>query len=189
MSHHINAQVGESEMAISDISISDCFKNRVAVNDFFSLVEIVTYWPISFVNITQAGITIAPKVFLQGAYSTQGHNDALRVARLIPTTEPFTAAGYPHIRTGGGETTSSSVLNRTGANAVVDWIIVELRSASNNRTVVATRSALLLRNGHVVDTDGTSAVRFSGMEAGSYYVAIRHRNHLGVMSAMTVDLQ
>lgn len=47
--------------------------------------------------------------------------------------------------------------------------------------IVASRSALLQRDGDVVDTDGVSAVSmFIGQ--GNYYVATRHRNHLGAMT-------
>ncbi|MCB0814031.1 MAG: hypothetical protein KDB87_12845, partial [Flavobacteriales bacterium] len=35
-------------------------------------------------------------------------------------------------------------------------------------------------DGDVVDVDGTSPVSFSGVASGSYHVALRHRNHLGV---------
>jgi hypothetical protein len=49
---------------------------------------------------------------------------------------------------------------------------------------LATRSALLLQGradrGHV---DGASDVAFTGIVAGSYYVALHHRNHLAVMTA------
>jgi len=39
----------------------------------------------------------------------------------------------------------------------------------------------------VVDMDGASPVSFS-MPTGSYYVAVRHRNHLGCMTGTTVAL-
>lgn len=53
---------------------------------------------------------------------------------------------------------------------------------------MATQSALLQRDGDVVDMDGTSALTFSQNTAGTYYVAVRHRNHLGVMTASPVEM-
>lgn len=80
-----------------------------------------------------------------------------------------------------------SVLAVTGNNAVVDWVRVELRSSVNAATVVATRQALLQRDGDVVSTDGTSALQFD-VAPGNYYMAVRHRNHNGVMASNAVAL-
>ncbi|HQZ42872.1 MAG TPA: hypothetical protein PK735_08295, partial [Flavobacteriales bacterium] len=113
-------------------------------------------------------------------------NDQLRTAGLIPLTEPYSALGYSHVN-GGGETTTSAVLTASGTNAIVDWVVVELRSTGNPSTVLATRSALVQRDGDVVDVDGTSPVTFN-MAAGNYHIAIRHRNHLGCMSANALAL-
>ena len=54
--------------------------------------------------------------------------------------------------------------------------------------MVSQRAALLQRDGDVVDTDGTSPVNLAGNAAGSYYVSVRHRNHLGARSAATIAL-
>ena len=56
--------------------------------------------------------------------------DQLRIAGLLPTTEPYTAMGYDHVG-GGGEQTSPAVLATTGNNAIVDWVLLELRSAGD----------------------------------------------------------
>ncbi len=70
----------------------------------------------------------------------------------------------------------------TGADAVVDWVLVELRVAAAPGTAREGSRALLQRDGDVVDLDGVIAgvVRPPGMQ---YHVALRHRNHLPVMSA------
>jgi hypothetical protein len=74
------------------------------------------------------------------------------------------------------------VFGVTGQNAVVDWVFVELRSASDSTQVVATRSGLIQRDGDIVDVDGISPLAFPLVGADSFYVVVRHRNHLGVMS-------
>lgn len=88
---------------------------------------------------------------------------------------------------GGGEATSTSVFTTQGPTAVVDWVMVELRSAVTPGTVVATRSALLLRNGDITATDGTSAVLLTAAP-GSYHVVVRHRNHMGIATAQPISL-
>ncbi|MBK9419741.1 MAG: hypothetical protein IPN44_01660 [Flavobacteriales bacterium] len=103
---------------------------------------------------------------------------------LLPLTEPYTALGYQHVG-GGGESTTQTVLNVTGGSRVVDWVVLELRDANVPGSVIATRSALILKNGKVVDVDGASDVAFTGTAAGSYYVALHHRNHLAIMTATT----
>jgi hypothetical protein len=135
-------------------------------------------------------VQLRPRAYLQGPYNTATGqmNSALRAAGLIPLAEPYTALGYTHAGGGGGETTTSAVLGTTGANAPVDWVVVELRSSSNPAQVVATRSALLQADGDIVSAaDNSSALSFNAT-SGSYRVAIRHRNHLGIVTAGAVAL-
>ena len=134
------------------------------------------------------GIAVAPRVRLEGPYNaTTGlMNDALRSAGLVPTGEPYTALGYSFVG-GGGESTTAPVLAVTGGNAIVDWVVVELRSDATPTTVLASKAALLQCDGDVVGTDGTSPVSFT-QSAGTYRIAIRHRNHLPAMTLNGVAL-
>jgi thiol-disulfide isomerase/thioredoxin len=129
-------------------------------------------------------VLVAVKVFLEGPYdaSTGLMNDGLRAMGLVPTTEPYSGLGYVHVG-GGGETTNPVVLATTGPDAVVDWVVLEMRDMLDPTVVVASRSALLQRDGDVVDSDGISPVSFS-TSPGDRFIAVRHRNHLGVMTAV-----
>ena len=60
---------------------------------------------------------------------------------------------------------------------------------TTSTVVVATRSVLVQRDGDVVDTNGISKMLFESVEPDDYYVAVRHRNHLGVMTASPVFLR
>ena len=72
-------------------------------------------------------------------------------------------------------------------NAIVDWVFVELRSTTDSANVLITRSALLQRDGDVVSAaDGTSMLVFTGIVGQSYFVSVKHRNHLGAMTAARV---
>ena len=131
-------------------------------------------------SIECAGVSLRPKVFLQGPLNGLTMNDDLRNAALLPNNEPYGS--------GLNESFSATVLSATGNDAVTDWVTVELRDATDPTIVVSTRSALVQRDGDVVDMDGVSAVKFVGVAAGNYYVAIKHRNHLSVMTANIVSL-
>ncbi len=135
------------------------------------------------------GPSVKLRAVLQGAYSTTTMlmRDDLRAAGLIPTTEPFTGLGFTHAGGGGGETVPAATLTLTGKNAVVDWVLVELRNKNTPTQVLATRSALLQRDGDIVGVDGYPRLLFS-LASDNYYVAVRHRNHLGVMTAASVPL-
>lgn len=126
-------------------------------------------------------VQLATQVFLQGPYDSiiDLMNDDLRMSGLIPLQEPYTSLGYSHVG-GGGETFSNSLLSTAGNNALVDWVVIELRSNGDPSNILATRSALLQRDGDVVDIDGSSPLTFP-VSSGTYYVVVRHRNHLGCM--------
>ena len=109
--------------------------------------------------------------------------DDLRKNGLLPTTEPYTnLSGFQHKGSGGGETVDPAVFSVTGNNAIVDWVFVELRDPGNGKTILATQSALLQRDGDVVSIDGDSVLYFPTLGERNYYVVLRHRNHLGVMT-------
>ncbi len=133
-------------------------------------------------------VLVAPKAFLEGPYdpATGLMADALRTLPGFPATEPYTALGYAHVG-GGGATVDPAALMVPGNNAIVDWVVAELRDATTPTVVVATRSALLQRDGDVVGTDGNLPLQFN-VAPGNYKLALRHRNHLGVMTLNAVAL-
>lgn len=131
---------------------------------------------------------VSVKAFLQGPFNPNLGlmSDALRTQSLIPSTQPY--GSLSDFAYTGTENVAASVLTVSGNNAIVDWVLLELRSSSSPSTIIARRAALIQRDGDIVDTDGTSAVTFVGLAPGNYYLAVRHRNHLGVMTANTVAI-
>jgi hypothetical protein len=119
---------------------------------------------------------------LQGPYNSGNGlmNDALRSNGLVPLTEPYTALGYDFVG-GGGESTTAPVLAVTGNDAIVDWMVVELRDANDPTVIKASKCALVQRDGDIVATDGLSPVSFNE-PPGNYHIAVLHRNHLGAMT-------
>ncbi|WP_185155617.1 Ig-like domain-containing protein [Rudanella paleaurantiibacter] len=158
-------------------------------------------------NTATAYLTVLPaqsdayvlnlKVMLQGALVGSTGNlmrDDLRSKGFLPALEPYTTLGgnrFVHTGGGGGETMPNNVTaqNVGTGDAVVDWVFVELRDPSNLSVVVATRSALVQRDGDVVlASDGISPLRFTGLTQTSFYVSVKHRNHLGVMTATAIPM-
>jgi trimeric autotransporter adhesin len=149
-----------------------------------------------FVTIT--GVRLAAKALLSGPLvGATLMNDNLRAANIIPSTEPYGSMNtfpnpytpvYTHVAGGGGELVGSGVFGVTGPDAIVDWVFVQLRSTITPFSVVATRSALIQRDGDIVDVDGVSPLEFPALVPANYHVSIKHRNHAGVMTGTAVAL-
>ena len=126
-------------------------------------------------------ILIDPKVFLQGPSINPDivgqMNDDLRAANYIPITSPYA----------DNATCNASVFNVTGANAIIDWVWVELRDANDNTKRINAKSALLQRDGDIVAIDGISNLIMNAAPT-NYYVVVKHRNHVGVMSGDTLSI-
>lgn len=135
-----------------------------------------------FVNYMMHSVTVG--VFLQGPFNAGGSimNDGLRSAGLLPLTEPYTGLGYVHTGGGGGETAPASLFNSAGPDGPEDWVVVELRSFTSPSTVIASQSALVRRDGLVMNTSGNTLLRFRVPAQSFIAVAVRHRNHLGAMT-------
>jgi len=135
-------------------------------------------------NVQTPPITLLINVFLQGPYdnSTGLMKDDLRVAGLIPSIEPYSGLGYQFQGgNGGNEQISSAFLAQSGNQAVLDWILVELRSKNDIANIIASKAAILCRNSTIVGADG-NLLTFT-VPADDYFVAVIHRNHLGIVTA------
>lgn len=140
-------------------------------------------------TLASGGLKVIPKILLEGSHAGGGlMTDLLRSGGLIPLIEPYTGLGYSFIGGGGGEAIDTTVLLITGNNAIVDWIVVELRDKSDHTIVLKSRAALLQKDGDIVDIDGISPLALTGVSSDNYFVAVNHRNHLDIMSANSVPL-
>jgi lysophospholipase L1-like esterase len=129
-------------------------------------------------NFTAEPITIAAKVFLQGPYvDSDTMNISLNSSHYIPTTQPYNVDPWNY---SGNE--NVTVI----PSGVVDWVLLELRTGINSASTVAKRAAFIKNDGKIVDLDGISPVAISGITPGYYYLVLKHRNHLSVMSADTI---
>jgi hypothetical protein len=151
-------------------------------------------------------ILLDSKVFLQGAYNagTGLMNDLLRTnlvyvpgtapapgtVNLLPTSDPYSNNAQYNANTNFARVANTPTETVTGtafndqvipADNIVDWVFLELRNTTTpGNTVLQTRSALLQRDGDIVDIDGVSPVYFKNVDAASYTVFVKHRNHIGM---------
>lgn len=123
------------------------------------------------------GVKLQGKVLLEGSYSGNGQMTTMLNSNL-PLTQPFSTIPWAYTGTEG-----LSIF----PNNIVDWVLVELMD--NNFDVVEQRAALLRSDGVLVDVNNNVGVDFQTVSSGSsYYIALRHRNHLAILSKNKVTL-
>lgn len=132
------------------------------------------------------GVMLQVRALLQGAYDTSTGlmADNLHQLGMLPTAQPYAVAPFNHT---GTEILNPLLLELQGQDAAVDWMLLELRK--DLKTVTARRAVILQRDGDLVDAQsGAPALHFAGVPAGDYYVSLRHRNHLDIISAAAISL-
>ena len=113
------------------------------------------------------------KTYLEGAYDSEG----------IMQTDLYDSDNLPLESPYSDGRTASSIPNQ-----IVDWIYVELRDVLNGGSV-ASKSFFLRNDGFITDLDGlTTNLRFDEVSSGYYYILLKHRNHLAVMSSDSIYL-
>lgn len=132
------------------------------------------------VVVSTCKFDIRLKAYLEGAYSNNGTMNAfLQYFSLIPSDQPFDRTPWDY---NGTENLTNIPTNMT------DWVLVEVRDA-NDMSLLTQRAGILLTDGKIVDTDGVSDLEIEGLMANQdYFIAVRARNHLAVMSSSAVTL-
>ncbi|MBK6611324.1 MAG: hypothetical protein IT272_09615 [Chitinophagales bacterium] len=147
---------------------------------------------------TELGCTHTPKVsgcnnpvyaklrlLLEGCYisGTGTMRTDLRDKKLLPTKQPFNNS--PWLYTGSEKVESVDAM----PTDVVDWVLVELRKPLTKQTVFKRKVGVLRSSGLITDLDNNEAISFSGIDPNTnYYVIVRPRSHVDVMSAMPIYL-
>ena len=124
-------------------------------------------------------LKINVKVFLQGPFNNGSMHKSLNNLGFLPLNQPYNISPWNY---SGGETVQKI------PDYVVDWVLIEIRPDITGSSAVYSRAAFIKTDGSVVDLDGKSQVKIPGINAGHYYLVIKHRNHLAVMSADKIEL-
>ena len=138
--------------------------------------------PLSIDILKRDTVGIQLKMMAEGSYNTSDNqmNTHLANKNLLPLAQPFSDAPWNY--------TGTETLANIPANAV-DWVLLEVRNANEKTEVIEKRAAILLSNGTIVDVADNESVKCYDLTAGDeYYVSVRMRNHLAIMSKQTMAL-
>ncbi|HPS38497.1 MAG TPA: cohesin domain-containing protein [Candidatus Cloacimonadota bacterium] len=123
------------------------------------------------VTFTQGAVLIGSnflyakaKYFLQGAYNNGSMKTEINT--LLPFSSPY----------GNAPLTVTSI-----PADIVDWLLIELR-ASASGPVTHSQAVFLHADGSITSA-GKPCILFTGITSQPYFLVVRHRNHLPVMSA------
>ena len=125
------------------------------------------------------------KVLLQGAYdnTTNLMTDKLRSKNLIPLLQPYKFFGYTQ-----NIQTNTTVLAIKDNNAPVDWVLVEFYNNASHQLIMQ-QAALLQRDGDIANaSDNSVPLLINNLSKASYYIKIKHRNHLSIETAQAIML-
>ncbi len=146
--------------------------------EYYWRVRILGYGWSNIRKFTTTPLVASVKIFLQGPYTgSSTMSTILNSKGLIPRSQPYNKSPWNY----SGTENVSEV-----PSGVVDWILVRLKE--NDSITVKTKAVFLKSDGNIVDLDGTSPVSFDNILPGNYYVALKHRNHLSVMSSTPITL-
>lgn len=177
---NLDLQIQSGGNAIPKLYIDDLTDS---VYGFDSSLAVGAKWYKYFAGIVSKTLTL--KVWLRGPSLGATMRTTLATSELIPLAEPY--EGLSFVRKGySGETVAN--LDVFKDNNIVDWILVELRDRDNPEIVRYNRAALLNNIGNIVDVDGVSPLSFPFLRDLDYFISIRHRNHLGIMTKEAVDV-
>ncbi len=135
------------------------------------------------VQLKPVGVDMNIKVFLEGAFRDSIMSTTLNDNVLLPVMQPFNTSPWNY----NGQEKVSSIPNPD----ITDWVLVELYDTTGIKsgTVISEQAAFLLNNGNIAGLDGTAPLRMALEDlSGSYFVIIRHRNHLDIMSASSLNI-
>lgn len=129
---------------------------------------------------------IVMRLFLEGALdpSSKLMRDDLRAQNLVPLIEPFSALGYTHVYLPPGmQISDPTILNVSGNDAIVDWVFYKVYHSNDPTNVLVARSALLQRDGDIVELDGVTPLQVDFFQLCNTVIAVYHRNHLAIRTA------
>jgi hypothetical protein len=134
----------------------------------------------------QVGVNLQVRAYLQGPYDTNTGlmKDTLRSLGLLPQQQPYTKSPFLY---SGTETLNRSLTGISiggDADALVDWALLELRDAANPAVVIAQKAVGVQADSDLMDVEtGSNTLAFLKVSPANYHVALRHRNHLSVVTA------
>jgi hypothetical protein len=133
-------------------------------------------------TVVVANVIMNLTVFLEGPFQNTEMSTDLKNLGLVPLSHPYNASPWNY-------TGTESVIS-IPANAV-DWVLVELRESAGDASTATSdktirrRAAFLMNDGAVKELDGIQNLQFTLSLHNNLYIAVFHRNHLSVITAVS----
>lgn len=125
---------------------------------------------------------IQVQAFLEGMFSPgiEEMIATINQQNLIPLTQPFNTSPFNY---------SGIEFLHSFDDSVIDWVLLELRDATDPSIIIEQRACLIHKDGMLTDIGGRFPVKFcNGLLGTNYYLALYHKSHLGVISSSTITL-
>lgn len=121
------------------------------------------------------------KAFLSGFYNEGASNmsNTLQTNGLLPSAQPYNMDPFNY---NGAESIQTSRTDLT------DWVLLEVRDSQNPQSILQRQAVLMTQSGQLIASNGNTNLLFPNLSNGSYYLAIRHKSHLGVISSVPIPL-
>lgn len=154
-----------------------------ATNNYVQYTGITTSELADEWKLADAKYTMNATAIIRGPWNSGASlmNTALNTNNVIPLNQPYNVTPFNYT----GTETVASIPNAD----VVDWVLIELRKPAsglpedaNSASIIGRKAGFLLKDGTIVDLDGITPIAFDISKQGPAFIAIRHRNHLGILS-------
>jgi hypothetical protein len=185
----------------NNLYVPDLILQRWTGSEWFDIegskiptIDTLNEWAFSFADgVTTIGdfaigmpggmqLALKAMVLLEGPWRFGSMAMDLRIKDLIPKTPPDI---YPY----NLDPNRPFIVVASIPDSVVDWIVLEFRPSLNSVERYY-RTVFVRTDGKIVDLDGKSPVLLSkgGIDSGEYFIAVRHRNHLAIVTEDKIRL-
>ena len=174
------------DLLIKDITAEQFGSYHCAVKNF-ALYYLTLYRRKIHLTENQNGIYVQIRADLQGVFDTSLYmmQSTLAEDKLVPCEQPFNQAPWNY--------EGVEEVNCEMPDNVIDWILVEVRHPLLPEIVIDQKACLLMANGNIVEPEGLEALYPQGivfpdlLYGGDYYISVKPRNHLAVMSKKAIS--
>lgn len=139
----------------------------------------------AFETNQQTGPTwgLSVSAWLEGAFQNGGLISDLRTMELLPKQQPFTPSPWNY---NGNDTISED------QSGISDWLLLELFDAGCADNLCPCKKFYqkafpISVSGNLINESGSETIRFIHQFDDSLYIALRHRNHLDIVTAKPIN--
>ena len=142
------------------------------------LVPDLTIWRKTVHVLPEPSIKIKAKALLEGVFDTSTYlmENTLYQKELLPTYQPFNQAPWLY----EGEECVGDYENIP--DNILDWILMEVRDMYCPEEVIEQRAGFITTTGDIVGMDYQKGIDFYELSQTGYYISIKTRTHLAVMT-------